>query len=252
MNLPRKILKSYLSFLSRLAIRRHSMELIIIVGWHGTEIVREAIYEILNEKFHVRRNTKNLWWDLSVPLTILGYKDKKRSVVRWLWLCIRALFYLLFGRRSPHKIVLNLNTSDENTVEFWSKFIRPEYLVIVNQKESTKLIETLIKNTEKNMGKIIYDPSMSRLNVKKTVGFTFGEGRNVKLKVADGKTAVTYKYKNETVKFSYSILPKFSSILIGSSLSFAVLKGMTLVNAGFAALKVNSQSRLISKIISNI
>jgi len=228
------------------------MELIIVVGWHGTEIVREAIYEILNEKFHVRRNTKNLWWDLSVPLTILGYKDKKRSILKWIWLCIRALFYLLLGRRSPHKIVLNLNTRDENTVLFWSKFIRPEYLVIVNQKNYTKLIETLIKNTEKNMGKIIYDPSMTKVEIRKSMSFTFGKSKGAQLRITDGKNSVTYKYKNETVKFSYSILPKFSSILIGSALSLGVLKGMSLVNSGFSALKVNSQSRLISKIISNI
>lgn len=132
MVLPRKILKYYLSFLSRLAIKKHSMELIIIVGWHSTEIVREAVYEVLNEKFQVRRNTKNLWWDLSVPLTILGYKDMKRDFIMWLFICVRALFYLIIGQRNPHKIVLNLNTSNSNTADYWAEFIKPDFLIIVN------------------------------------------------------------------------------------------------------------------------
>ena len=38
MALPRKLLKFYLSQLTRIAIRKHDMEMIVIVGWHGTEI----------------------------------------------------------------------------------------------------------------------------------------------------------------------------------------------------------------------
>ncbi|MBN1916112.1 hypothetical protein JW796_03940 [Candidatus Dojkabacteria bacterium] len=249
---PRKILKLYLSFLSRLAIKKHSMELIIIVGWHSTEIVREAIYEILNEKFLVRRNVKNLWWDLSVPLTVLGYKDKKRNMAGWFIVCVRALFYLIVGQRNPHKIILNLNTVHSSTADFWTEFIKPDFLIIVNQKTKSRLIENLIENTEKNSGKVIYDPLKSKFQFERAVGFTFGEEKNVDLKVVEGKNCAIYKYKNQSVRLSYSILPKFSSHFFASALSLGVSYGVSLINASFAALKVDFHSRLIPKIISKI
>ncbi len=228
------------------------MELIIVVGWHGTEIVREAVYEMLNEKFRVRRNTKNLWWDLSVPLTILGYKDKKRYLWRWIMLCLKAAFYLLIGPKSPHKIILNLNTSDQNTADYWTGFIKPDFLLIVNQKSKTRLIDNLIVNTEKNSGIIIYDPSMTDIEIKKMNRFTFGKKPGVDLRMTESKTSVIYKYKKESVKLSYSILPKFASHLMGSALSLAVHMRKSMTNACFAALRVDFHSKLISKIISNI
>lgn len=114
------------------------------------------------------------------------------------------------------------------------------------------LTENLIANTEKNYGKVIYDPSMSKLQLKQVKSFTFGKGGHVNLRVIEGKSYVTYKYKNENVRLSYSILPKFSSHFFASVLSLAVSSGMNLINASFAALKVDFHSRLISKIISKI
>ena len=207
---------------------------------------------MLSEKYKVRRNTRNIWWDLSVPLTILGYEDNRRSVFKWVFLCVRATFYLIIGPRSPHKIVLNLDASDEGTTNFWAGFIKPNYLVIVNQKEEDILINKLVNNTVKNGGKIVYDEKSIRADIKKRNGFSFGKSKDAKLKITLGKSYVSYRHGSKTTKVSLTIIPKFSIQLFASVLGLAVLEKVDLNDASYAATKVDFHSQIVPKVIKNL
>jgi hypothetical protein len=63
MNPIRRLVRFYLGVLSRFAIKKHKLELIVITGWYGTSIAREMLYTILGEHLKVRRNTRDIWWD---------------------------------------------------------------------------------------------------------------------------------------------------------------------------------------------
>lgn len=136
----RSILKVILEFLSKVTIKKHNIQFIIVVGWYGTELVKEGIYSILSEKYIVRRNTKSIWWDLSIPLVILGYEDKKYSVFGWINIFFRSIFALFLNPVNPHKIIINLNLAEKNTSEFWSRIITPELLIITSNKEGKSFI----------------------------------------------------------------------------------------------------------------
>ncbi len=248
----RQLLKIYLSALAKVAIKKHNMEMIIVVGWHGTEIARELIYEILSDKFQVRRNTKNIWWDLSVPLTILGYEDKRRNLFTWIGIIIKATVYLIIGPRSPHKIVLNLVTSHEDTAKFWSEFINPDFLIIVNQKEIDPLTDLLTRNTIKNNGKIIYDLDEVALDLPKKVGFSFGKSVKALLRVMPQDKSVIYKYGDLKVKLSHEVVPAFSAKIFASVLSLAVHEDLSLNDAAYVGSKFDFHTRLIPKIMRTL
>jgi hypothetical protein len=248
----RQLLKVYLSALARSAIKKHHMEMVIVVGWHGTEIVRELIYEILSDKFQVRRNTKNIWWDLSVPLTILGYKDERRNFFEWMVLIFKATVYLIIGPKSPHKIVLNLVTSHEDTARFWSEFINPNFLIIVNQKEMDPLTDLLIKNTVKNNGRIIFDSDTIDLNLSKDVLFAFGKSKDAILKVVAQDNSIIFKHGNSKIKLSHEVVPPFSSKLFASVLSLAVLEKLSLNDAAYSGARFDFHTRLIPKIMKTL
>ena len=102
MDISRNILKFLLKKLSRRAIKKHDIEIIVVTGWYGTKIATDMMYTILSEKHKVRRNISYLRWDFGLPLAILGYEDKRRNIFDWIWLIIKANIYLVFGKINPH------------------------------------------------------------------------------------------------------------------------------------------------------
>lgn len=153
----RLIIKKILAFLSSWAIKKHNIELIVVTGFHGSEIVREGIYELLSKTYKVRRNTSQIVWDMSLPLAVLGYEDKRRNIFQWILLIFRAIIYLSLGPKNQHILVLNANCTFEATARFWSSFLNPDYLVVLNYEKKTKILENLLKKTAKKNGKVIYN-----------------------------------------------------------------------------------------------
>ena len=151
----RSILKLILEYLSKITIKKHNIKFTVIVGWYWTELVKEGIYSILSEKYTVRRNTKDIWWDLSIPLVILGYEDKKYSLFGWISIIFRSIFALSLNPVNPHKIIINLNLAEKNTSDFWSRIIEPELLLITNTKAGKSILaHALTQKLHENKKKI--------------------------------------------------------------------------------------------------
>ena len=159
----RKILKHTLQFLAERAIKKHPIKFIVVVGWYGTDLVKEGIYSVLSRKESIRRNTTKLWWDFSVPLIILGYKDTQRRIIRWLAMIIKTTYSLLANPKNPHTIVIDLNMADHDTYHYWSQIITPEIVVVTNYKNSRGELKVheLVDKTKLNGGTILVSPTIS-------------------------------------------------------------------------------------------
>lgn len=163
----RILLKTILQILAKVAIKKHGIKFIVICGWHRTTLVKEEIYNYLSEDYNVRRNIQNIWWDLSLPLDILGYKDRRYSVKGWFKIVTKTIGALIKAPKNPHKIIIDLNFSDENTSKYWKHIIKPELLIILNYKHSEKdLFEILIESTLRNKGKIIVSNALGKKFMK--------------------------------------------------------------------------------------
>ncbi|MBP9759120.1 hypothetical protein KBD45_05480 [Candidatus Dojkabacteria bacterium] len=235
--MPRNLLKTILLILAKFAIRKHGIKFIIICGWHRTTIVKEEMYNYLSEDYNVRRNIQNIWWDLSLPLDILGYKDRRYSTKGWFKMIIKTIGALLTGPKNPHKIIIDLNFSDKNTSKYWKKIIKPELLIILNYKQSEKeLFEVLIQSTIKNKGKVFVSNTLGKKFMKYE---KFG---------SDKEFIITPKHK---FKYNHN-LPKVFVETYPSILS-------TLENYGWNEDRIkktisthNFTEELISKITRNI
>lgn len=255
MNPLRRVLRFCLGILSKAAIRKHRLELIVVAGWYGTELAREMIYTILNEKLKVRRNTKDIWWDFSIPLAILGYKDIRRNALQWLILLIRASIYLIVGRSNPHILILNADCEYDMTAKYWASFVKPDYLLILNYDKEAKIVRELIKATDKNQGTIIYNKETSKgLNsqLKHYNVFNYGHDNGNKLRVKVLKNEVQIGYNSKQISIPKRYLPSFSEDMLGGVFSVAVLKNMELAEAGFNSLKFEVPSDIVSKIRTNL
>jgi UDP-N-acetylmuramyl pentapeptide synthase len=226
-NLFREILKNLLGFICKRSIRKHNIEVILITGWTGSSVVRELIYHLLGEEYHVRRNVKEVWWDLSVPLSILGYEDKLRSVFGWAIIIIRATLSLIIKPKYPHKIIINLDTSNEDVASFWSKYICPHIVVVLKERPKSKIVEMLSKGEGCEKILFIYNPEFFGEFKKKNIReFIYSENKGDLLYIKD-KGVMRIKYKGKEMKIRIPEAFKFVSEFLPAAVSVGLLEGLS-------------------------
>lgn len=228
----RYILKHILGFLSRKVLVKHDAEVIVVIGWTGSSIVREMIYNELREKFNVRRSTREVWWDLSVPLTVLGYKDKKRDLFSWGYLIIRSFVSLLLRKRYSHKIIINMDTSYDDIAKFWGKYIKPNVVVMLKENPESKLIKKILQTDNSKQILFIYNPEFfTGFKKKNTREFTYSEksGDIIYSRIGD-ILQIKYKDKKLTVhippvcSFIWELIPAALAVGILEDIEFSSLK----------------------------
>jgi UDP-N-acetylmuramyl pentapeptide synthase len=252
MNPFRRLLRYFLGNLARRAIKKHNLELIVITGYYGTGLARDMLFTILNDKLRVRKNNKEIWWDFSIPLAILGYKDYRRSPFQWAILLVRATLLLSFGRANPHILILNADCTYKMTAEYWASFIKPEYLLILNYEKEAEIVNQLLNSTDKERGTVIYNPDRNKFDLKDRRSFTYGESALAKVQVKKLKDRLRISYNKQYVSLPTSYLPSFSVDMLGGVFAVAILKGLDLTEAGFNSLKFELPAEIVNKIRSNL
>lgn len=175
----RNILKAILWFLTKVTIRKHKIEFIVIVGWYGTELVREGAYEILSEKFNIRRNVHKISSDVAVPLNILGYTDQRYSILGWIGVIVRSIFALITSKRNEHKFLLSLNLTQKSIADYWFSIIKPRVLVILNYKDKkSEILDKILKRTKRNKGNVYISDSILLKKFSKYPKFGHSVGKS--------------------------------------------------------------------------
>ena len=246
---PRLILKNVLARLAKRAIKKHKMELVVILGLNGTEIIKELTYSILAPNHKVRRVINKPWWDLSIPLSILGYKDKKRNPFQWMYLIIKSYLYLFFGPKNSGILILNMNYSHTDTMNFWAKFINPDILILANYKNSTPEIDKFIQNTRDNKGKIIIKEG-SKINTDSKT-FVVGQSRHNNLQTINTATELKLVYKKEKQTVPRSALTLLPTEAFELAIALGLLYNMTLEETTYYSLKFDLPA-VLSKIKNNL
>jgi len=254
---PRKTLVAIFSTLAKMAIKKHKIRLMIIVGNTATDIARELIYTVLKEKVNVRRNTYPIWWDLSVPLNILGYEDRRYSALGWLKTFVSVVSALILNKPNPQLIILNADSANKSTVKYWKNLVEPEYLVILNYQGNTALTDELILRTINKSGTIVIPakvvreiPLMKKNKAKKVVTYANVNSDLVIKTTANGEIYV--KYESQEKILNRKALPANSTLIAGAMFIVASKEGISIDDALFASLKYTFPTKLLSRIKTNL
>lgn len=247
----RKLLQITLSYLSKQAIKKHDIELIVVTGGFGVNLVKEGVYSILSDRYIVRRNGRDIWWDLSLPLNILGYKDMQRSFPRWIALIFRISFYLVFGPKNKHILVLSAQSEKADTAKYWSDFIYPDTLIVINDYKDSRVTKSLIESTKLHKGRIIHNPEDLTIEGYKKV-LHFGKSKDYDISYQEGKGNVTINLKKTKIKIRKDTFLPGSGNIYCAAIAIALVKSMKSEDIIAGVSRIDFNPNILEKIIRKI
>jgi UDP-N-acetylmuramoyl-tripeptide--D-alanyl-D-alanine ligase len=104
----KKILEKILGGIAAAIIKKYKPVIIGITGSAGKTSTKQAVFAALSGSYDVRATPKNYNNELGLPLTIIGGKAAGKNFFAWLAIILHGWSYLIFNRRFPKMLVLEM------------------------------------------------------------------------------------------------------------------------------------------------
>lgn len=113
-----------------MVLHKYKPIVIGVTGNIGKTTTKEAIYAVLAKKFYCRRSEKSYNNPIGLPLTILGLETKGKSIFGWLGNFIKALNLILFRRKYPKALILEIGADEPGGIKYLVDFAKPKIGVV--------------------------------------------------------------------------------------------------------------------------
>ncbi|MBP6942850.1 MAG: UDP-N-acetylmuramoyl-tripeptide--D-alanyl-D-alanine ligase [Candidatus Buchananbacteria bacterium] len=132
--ITKKLLIKILQLITRGIRRRYQPEIIGITGSVGKTSAKEAVYTVLNQRFNVRRNSKNYNNEIGLPLTFIGAESAGRSVIGWLRIFLLAVKLLVWrrDRNYPKILILEMGTDRPGDMQYLTNLAPCKIGIVTN------------------------------------------------------------------------------------------------------------------------
>lgn len=128
----KKILFAILKLLSKMVLKKYNPKIIGITGSIGKTTTKNAVYQLLKDKFNVRASEGSFNTEIGLPLTILGLENSK-SVFVWLKNLFKAKMLILFKDKNyPEIIILEMGADKMGDIEYLNT-IAPADIAILTE-----------------------------------------------------------------------------------------------------------------------
>jgi len=128
----RKVLQFILKHLAGLVLKKYQPRVVGITGSVGKTTAKEMVVRVLRHKFHVGYNRFNYNTEIGVPLAILGMSGGQKKWREWLRVFTKALSLLVFSRKYPEVLVLELAADSPGDIKYFCDFIPIEVAVVTS------------------------------------------------------------------------------------------------------------------------
>lgn len=125
----KKIVVKTIIFEARLMLLRYRPKIVAVTGSVGKTSAKDMIYEVLSVKYSVRKNQKSLNSETGLPLTILGFESGWNNPLSWLKIILFGLVRIIYVRKYPRWLVLEIGINQPGDMEQTASWIRPEIAV---------------------------------------------------------------------------------------------------------------------------
>ncbi|OGJ41738.1 hypothetical protein A3B60_01415 [Candidatus Peregrinibacteria bacterium RIFCSPLOWO2_01_FULL_39_12] len=131
----KKILRKFVLFLLKV-MAKHRMKkfkgkIIAVTGSVGKTSTKEAIFNVLNTQFRVKRNQKSFNSEFGLLLTILDIESGFSSAAKWSWYLMKGFWHCLTKDYSEI-LLLELGVDKPGDMDFLTSIVKPDIAVIIN------------------------------------------------------------------------------------------------------------------------
>jgi len=193
----KKLILLKIKVLSKLILKKYKPVVIGVTGSVGKTSAKQAIFAVLQDKFHVRSSIKNYNNEIGVPLTIIDAKAPGKSIFGWLAIMFKALNKIIFRDKTyPDFLILEMAVDKPGDMRYLQKIVKPKIGVMTKighahigafnslekiQKEKMILATKLPK---KGFAILNYDDQLIMQNVDsvqaKILTYGFSEGADLR------------------------------------------------------------------------
>ncbi len=254
----KKILIKLLKIFSKLIIQKYKPEVIAITGSVGKTSSKEAIAQILQNKFKIRKTISNYNNEIGVPLTIIGVKKSPgKSILGWLIVFLKAIALLIFPFKYPQKLVLEFGADHKGDIDYLVSFI-PVYVGVLTRISRVhiqyfKTLGSIFNEKRKifsninNQGFAIInndDQLIKTLNNKLTCRtITYGienksdiQASDLRIIEKEGIIGINFK-----LKYQGNVVPVFLAHILSQAQVYAFLAGVSVaLQYGFNLVELSS------------
>lgn len=131
-----RFLEKVLRLTALSVLKRYKPIIVGVTGSVGKSSTKEAIALALSVKFYVRKNEENYNNEIGIPLTIIGAKSGKRSVIGWLRVLVKWISLLLLPSKYPEVLVLELGIDRPGDMAYLLSFLPVRVGVMTNVSSS--------------------------------------------------------------------------------------------------------------------
>ena len=129
-NLLKKIVVMVMTLEARILIARARPFIIAITGSVGKTSVKDAIYEVIKIKGHVRKSEKSFNSEIGVPLTVLGLPNGWNNPFLWMKNIIDGALLIMHPASYPKFLVLEMGVDRPCDMDRLTSWIKPDIVVL--------------------------------------------------------------------------------------------------------------------------
>jgi UDP-N-acetylmuramoyl-tripeptide--D-alanyl-D-alanine ligase len=129
----RKTIQYILKLLSVAILKKYHPKIVAITGSVGKSSAKDAVFLVLDGAFpkKVRSTERNLNTEIGVPITIIGGKEAKNSIILWLKNFYLAFKLVLFKDENyPEILILEMAADKPGDISYLTSFAHPDIAVV--------------------------------------------------------------------------------------------------------------------------
>jgi UDP-N-acetylmuramoyl-tripeptide--D-alanyl-D-alanine ligase len=126
----KKIVVLILTWEAKLLLQRTHPTIIAVTGSVGKTSIKDAVYEVLKGRMHVRKSEKSYNSEIGVPLSVLGLPNAWGNPFLWLKNIIDGAFIVLHPGEYPKLLVLEMGVDRPGDMDRLTSWIRPDVVVM--------------------------------------------------------------------------------------------------------------------------
>ncbi|MCF7795733.1 UDP-N-acetylmuramoyl-tripeptide--D-alanyl-D-alanine ligase [Patescibacteria group bacterium] len=251
----KKILFNILRLLSKKIVKKYKPKIIGITGSVGKTTSKNAVYEVLKNRYKVRMSPKSYNSELGLPLTIMNLETSKSFFI-WIINIFKGIKLLLKKDKNyPEILILEMGADKPGDISYLRNIIKPDIAILTevspSHLEKFDNLDNILKeklqifNTGDSDQKAILNLDnplikKSQTDIDANI-ITYGINEDADIKAFNINSTNTFddnytsgiefdlKYKNETahVKMQY-LLGKHQIYSILSAFAIGVIFNLTL------------------------